>query len=62
MQYGILKAVPLQEIKSPTTCICNAADPKWRFFWRVGERPECGEFSELNVEPVVPQVCRLAAG
>ncbi len=31
-------------------------DPKWRFFWRVGERPtECAtEYAELNAAPVLP--------
>lgn len=32
-------------------------DPKWRFFWRVGERPqpENTRFPELNAAPVVPK-------
>ena len=34
------------EIKGP--------DPKWRFFWRIGERPKEGGFEALNAEPVVP--------
>lgn len=29
-------------------------DVKWRFFWRVGERPKDTAFGELNAEPVVP--------
>lgn len=31
-------------------------DPKWRFFWRVGERPSPSqtEFAELNAPAVVP--------
>lgn len=29
-------------------------DVKWRFFWRVGPRPACTAFPELNAEPVVP--------
>ena len=29
-------------------------DPKWRFFWRIGERPKEGGFEALNAEPVVP--------
>jgi isopenicillin N synthase-like dioxygenase len=32
----------------------NGADPKWRFFWRIGERPASGGFEALNAEPVVP--------
>jgi hypothetical protein len=29
-------------------------DPKWRFFWRVGDRPRDTLYWELNAEPVVP--------
>ena len=29
-------------------------DPKWRFFWRIGERPTSGGFEDLNAEPVLP--------
>ena len=31
-------------------------DPKWRFFWRIGERPDESEteFADLNAPPVVP--------
>ncbi len=33
----------------------GGADPKWRFFWRVGERPTAGGgFEDLNAAPVVP--------
>lgn len=34
-------------------------DAKWRFFWRLGERPPEGEtaFPELNASPVVPSGC-----
>eukprot|EP00762_Andalucia_godoyi_P006724 ANDGO_06205.mRNA.1 hypothetical protein DFA_10003 len=33
------------------------ADPKWRFFWRVGERPAASEskYPELNAAPVYPK-------
>jgi hypothetical protein len=41
-----------------TSIVC--ADPKWRFFWRVGERPSDGQYAELNAEPVVPQVRQFA--
>lgn len=30
------------------------ADVKWRFFWRVGERPKDTRYAELNAEPVIP--------
>lgn len=32
----------------------KGADPKWRFFWRLGERPEETQFAELNAPPVIP--------
>lgn len=31
-------------------------DPKWRYLWRVGDRPEATQYQELNAEPVMPQV------
>lgn len=30
-------------------------DCKWRFFWRIGDRPKETEFGELNAEPVTPK-------
>jgi isopenicillin N synthase-like dioxygenase len=30
-------------------------DPKWRFFWRIGERPSSTEFPEMNAPPVIPE-------
>jgi len=33
----------------------KVADPKWRFFWRVGPRPENTKFADLNAPPVVPE-------
>ena len=33
----------------------RGADPKWRFFWRVGPRPAATAFPELNSPQVVPQ-------
>jgi len=29
-------------------------DPKWRFFWRIGERPKVTKFPEQNGAPVIP--------
>ncbi|KAI8928915.1 hypothetical protein BC831DRAFT_446344 [Entophlyctis helioformis] len=29
-------------------------DKKWRFFWRMGERPPKTEFPQLNAAPVIP--------
>ena len=31
------------------------ADPKWRFFWRMGDRPTVTKFPSLNAEQVVPR-------
>eukprot|EP00965_Chrysotila_dentata_P114076 3772262-Pleurochrysis_carterae.AAC.1 len=30
------------------------ADPKWRFFWRIGDRPTGSQYEDLNAEPVTP--------
>lgn len=32
----------------------KVADPKWRFFWRVGPRPDDSKFPDFNAPPVVP--------
>ena len=53
-------AATLAEGHRPT--MPSGPDPKWRYFWRVGERPPaqgCSgeheeEFAELNAAPVVP--------
>ena len=37
----------------PTTP--TGADVKWRFFWRMGPRPENSEFPELNGAAVIPR-------
>jgi isopenicillin N synthase-like dioxygenase len=33
----------------------SGPDPKWRFFWRIGERPKETKFQELNAAPVIPR-------
>jgi hypothetical protein len=33
----------------------RGADKKWRFFWRIGERPISTDFPELNAADVVPE-------
>lgn len=43
------KLAPEHRPQPPT-----AADVKWRFFWRVGERPLETQYSELNAAPVTP--------
>ncbi|CAJ0644990.1 686_t:CDS:2 [Entrophospora sp. SA101] len=35
--------------------ISERPDPKWRFFWRIGELPEQKKFPQLNSDPVVPE-------
>ena len=45
----------LQPKDKPYTLCPPEADPKWRFFWRVGPRPKKTDFKELNAEPVVPE-------
>ena len=30
-------------------------DPKWRYMWKIGERPKDSKFQELNAPPVVPK-------
>ncbi|CAM9378070.1 unnamed protein product [Choristocarpus tenellus] len=38
----------------PNTLCPPEADPKWRFFWRVGPRPEVTNYKQLNAPPVIP--------
>jgi len=33
----------------------KGADLKWRYFWRIGSRPENTKFPELNAKPVIPE-------
>jgi isopenicillin N synthase-like dioxygenase len=39
----------------PLTICPPEADPKWRFFWRMGEVPPSTEFARLNAPQVVPK-------
>jgi len=45
-----IDAMPAEHRPSPV----EGADPKWRFFWRIGPRPGGGLFEALNAAPVVP--------
>jgi len=45
-----IAAMPVQHQPSNVT----GPDPKWRFFWRIGERPDDVMFEDLNAAPVVP--------
>ncbi|MES1922116.1 hypothetical protein MHBO_003631 [Bonamia ostreae] len=39
----------------PLTLCPPEKDPKWRYFWRIGPRPEKTEFAQLNASPVIPE-------
>ena len=43
-----------KEADKPLSLCPPEKDCKWRFFWRLGERPEATQFPQLNAEPVVP--------
>jgi len=43
----------MEECNRPTKP--TGADPKERYFWRIGERPSTTQFAELNAAPVVPE-------
>ena len=43
-----------KEADAPLSLCPPERDVKWRFFWRVGERPTDTKYAELNAEPVVP--------
>jgi len=34
--------------------IPEGPDPKWRYFWRIGDRPKSTKYPELNAPPVIP--------
>ncbi|KAG0457629.1 hypothetical protein HPP92_022786 [Vanilla planifolia] len=50
MQEKIKKMSPESRPSTPT-----GKDPKWRYMWRVGPRPENTRFKELNAQPVIPE-------
>ncbi|KAI8893642.1 hypothetical protein BC833DRAFT_624675 [Globomyces pollinis-pini] len=33
----------------------NETDPKWRYFWRMGDTPKETKFAQLNADPVIPE-------
>mmetsp|Transcript_32537 Transcript_32537/g.52426 ORF Transcript_32537/g.52426 Transcript_32537/m.52426 type:complete len:378 (-) Transcript_32537:81-1214(-) len=49
------RAKGLSEDDRPVTLCPPGKDPKWRYFWRIGERPQQTEFKQLNVSNVVPK-------
>lgn len=44
-----------KETEKPLSECPPEKDPKWRFFWRIGDRPEKSKYSDLNAEAVVPE-------
>eukprot|EP00753_Platysulcus_tardus_P016404 PLAT5667.4.p1 GENE.PLAT5667.4~~PLAT5667.4.p1 ORF type:complete len:373 (-),score=175.47 PLAT5667.4:161-1279(-) len=47
-----MRAMP--EEHKPVSLCPPELDPKWRYFWLVGPRPEETEFPSLNADPVIP--------
>lgn len=45
-----INAMPIEH--RPTKV--EGADPKWRFFWRIGQRPDGALYENLNAAPVTP--------
>eukprot|EP00939_MAST-03C_sp_MAST-3C-sp1_P004638 g4638.t1 len=45
----------LGDDNKPTIKPGQGPDPKWRFFWRIGERPAKSDFPELNAKQVIPK-------
>jgi len=43
-----------KDADAPLSLCPPELDPKWRFFWRIAERPKDTSFGELNAEPVIP--------
>jgi isopenicillin N synthase-like dioxygenase len=43
-----------KDAEKPLSLCPPEKDPKWRFFWRIGERPAETKYGELNAEPVMP--------
>lgn len=45
----------MTELNRPVTLCPPEKDAKWRFFWRIGERPKTTNFEDLNADPVIPE-------
>jgi len=48
------KVAQLSDDNQPSTLCPPEVDPKWRFFWRMGEPPKETAFKQLNAQPVLP--------
>ena len=51
-----------QDADKPLSLCPPEKDPKWRFFWRMGEAPKETAFPQLNAAPVVPAAFPQWAG
>jgi len=49
------KFAKFDESEKPITECPPEKDPKCRFFWRMGKKPEKTEFKQLNADPVIPE-------
>jgi len=43
------------ELDRPVTLCPPGADPKWRFFWRIGPQPKETKYPALNDDAVIPE-------
>ena len=43
-----------QDADKPLSLCPPELDPKWRYFWRMGDRPKDTKYGELNADPVIP--------
>jgi isopenicillin N synthase-like dioxygenase len=48
------RAAKLDDTERPMTICPPEADPKWRFFWRIGSKPKSTKYPQLNADPVIP--------
>lgn len=48
------KVKAMNDADKPQTICPPEADPKWRFFWRMGELPKETRFKTSNMESVIP--------
>ena len=48
------KVQEMDENNRPVTLCQPEADPKWRFFWRIGPQPAETKYKSLNADTVIP--------
>uniref|UniRef100_A0A7S2S0B3 Isopenicillin N synthase-like Fe(2+) 2OG dioxygenase domain-containing protein n=1 Tax=Rhizochromulina marina TaxID=1034831 RepID=A0A7S2S0B3_9STRA len=48
------RAKSFDKENKPVTICPPGADPKWRFFWRIGPQPKSTKYPGLNADPVIP--------